>query len=81
MSKERTKEAQCRAGEIVKTTRTGLDPSMPHRKPGSGLKVKAKDGRTYQATVIASLKTFHGAPEGKCNMTTTARLERALEQD
>ena len=81
MSKTKTAEKTSRAGEMVKITKTGLHPSAPHRRPGSRLRVEAKDGRTYQATVIASLKTFHDAPEGKCNITTTALLEQPLERD
>ena len=65
-------------GQVVKLKRKNASRDRPHSMPGTVLKVATPSGETYTGRVIASLRSFQDADEGRCNITTSVLLTGPL---
>ena len=61
-------------GQVVKLKRKNASRDRPHSMPGTVLTVATPSGETYTGRVIASLRSFQDADEGRCNITTSVLL-------
>ena len=61
-------------GHMVKLRRKNASRDRPHSMPGTVISVATPSGDTYSGRVIASMRSFHDAEEGRCNITTSVLL-------
>ena len=61
-------------GQMVKLRRKNASRDRPHSMPGTILNVATPSGETYTGRVIASMRSFQDADEGRCNITTSVLL-------
>ena len=69
-----TEEIQEQTGRVVKIHRKNAARDFPHRQPGTAISVQTPSGEIQEGRVIASLRSFKNADEGRCNITTSVIL-------